>query len=121
MTDGPGEAEAPQNPAPQPPKDIVFRVDEIPPSDQYELDENIRSVVEQDTVLGEVVDTLFRRSLAPYGDYLCATFSITTSLLPENLVKQLGQASKRKHDYKYTCKFLGITPLYDAQGDAEVE
>ncbi|KND92361.1 Vegetative incompatibility protein HET-E-1 [Tolypocladium ophioglossoides CBS 100239] len=101
------------------PKSVTFRIDDIPIGHTDELDRNLISIVDKDLALRGVALTI--RSLAPYGqDSLCATVSITTTLFGDVLSTQLHQAGKTQ-PYRYTCKFRGITPLYDAKSNAHVD
>ncbi|KAH6881035.1 hypothetical protein B0T10DRAFT_609236 [Thelonectria olida] len=62
-----------------------------------------------------------RHSLVPHGnDSLCATISIITSLSADDLSAQLRRAGNG-HPYSYTCKFEGITPLYEDKNGADVD
>jgi hypothetical protein len=100
---------------------LAFRVDDIPFKDESELDHKIRSLLEQDPDLQGAVATLSRHSLMPRDEHaLCATFSITTSISGENLCARLNKAGNG-HSYYYSCKFEGITPLYENKSGADVE
>lgn len=103
------------------PKNLTFHIDDIPIDDTEKLVDNILSVVEQDPDLQEAVATMVHRSSAPMGKhFVCATFSITTPLSGDDLCTHLRQSGKA-YPYKYTCKFYGLTPLYDNGNGADVE
>jgi hypothetical protein len=102
-------------------RSLTFRVDDIPAEDADTLDHNLKSVLKEVPDLQEDIGTLACRSLVRYSsDTLCATISIRTSLSADELSTRLRQAGHR-HPYKYTCKFEGITPLYENKDCADVE
>ncbi|RYO96491.1 hypothetical protein DL765_011580 [Monosporascus sp. GIB2] len=102
-------------------KSLTLRIDDVPADHTDDLDRNLRFIVEQDPALRAAVVTLVRRSLAPRDkDYLCATISITTPVSAEDLSARLRRAGN-SHPYSYTCKFEGITPLYEHQNGADVD
>jgi len=105
------------------PKRLSFRVNDIPIDHTDELDPTLRSIVEQDSVLREAAATIACRSLTPQNSqFACATVSISTSLFGDDLCNRLHSAGKdQPYTYSYTCKFDGITPLYDAESSADVE
>ncbi|KLU88157.1 hypothetical protein MAPG_07144 [Magnaporthiopsis poae ATCC 64411] len=105
------------------PKRLAFRVNDIPIDHTDVLDLTLRSIVEQDSVLRGTAATITCRSLAPQDDqFACATVSISTSLTGDDLCNRLHKAGKEQpYTYSYTCKFDGITPLYDAKSGADVD
>ena len=108
--------------APKPkPKRLTFRVDNIPINGSNELDHNIRCIAEQEPDLQRAVSTMAQHSLTPRDKHsLCATVSITTVLSGEDLCTRLHRAGNC-YPYSYTCRFDGITPLYDDRNGADVE
>ncbi|KAL8365058.1 hypothetical protein RB595_004057 [Gaeumannomyces hyphopodioides] len=104
------------------PKSLAFRVNNIPIDHTGELvNHDLKSMAEQDPMLREAAASINCRSLAPQNkEFSCATVSITTSLSGDELSAQLRQAD-RDLRYSYTCKFDGITPLYDGKDGADVD
>lgn len=95
--------------------------DDIPTDQTDNLDRNLKSILEEVLDLRGDADTMARHSLVPHGnDSLCATISIITSLSADDLSAQLRRAGNG-HPYSYTCKFEGITPLYEDKNGADVE
>ncbi|KAL8294757.1 hypothetical protein RB600_000626 [Gaeumannomyces tritici] len=105
------------------PKCLAFRVNDIPIDHTDELDLTLRSIAEQDPVLRGAAATIACRSLAPQNNQFgCATVSISTSLSGDNLCDRLHKAGKdQPYTYSYTCKFDGITPLYEGKSGADVD
>ncbi|KAH7308494.1 ankyrin repeat-containing protein [Stachybotrys elegans] len=102
-------------------KSLTLRIDDIPADDIDSLDRNLKSILEKVLDLERDSDTIVRRSLVPFGKKnLCATISIITSLSADDLSARLHQAGS-DHPYKYTCKFEGITPLYEDKNHVEVD
>ncbi|KAL8382735.1 hypothetical protein RB595_006496 [Gaeumannomyces hyphopodioides] len=106
------------------PKILAFRVNDIPID--YTTDELVlalRSIAEQDPVLRRAAETLACRSLASQDNQFgCATVSITTSLSGDDLCDRMRKAGKgQSYAYRYTCKFDGITPLYESKSGADVD
>ncbi|POR38318.1 Uncharacterized protein TPAR_01489 [Tolypocladium paradoxum] len=107
--------------APKAKKSLTLRIDGIPADHTDNLDSNLTSIIEQDPVLRGDADTAVRRSLAPFGKgSLCATISIITSLSADDLSTRLRRAGNGR-PYRYSCKFEGITPLYESEGGANVD
>jgi hypothetical protein len=107
--------------APKDKKSLTLRIDDIPADQADKLDRNLKSILEKVPDLRGDADTMVRRSLMPHGnDSLCATISIITSLSPNDLSAQLRRAGNG-HPYNYTCKFEGITPLYEDKNGADVD
>ncbi|KAJ5900022.1 hypothetical protein N7495_004766 [Penicillium taxi] len=103
------------------PKRLTFRVDNIPINDTKELEHNIKSFAEQDPDLQRAVATIICHRLTPRDKhFFCATVSITTSLSGENLCARLSRTSKC-YPYTFTCRFDGITPLYEGESGADVD
>lgn len=103
------------------PKRLTFRVDNIPAghTPQIFLD-NVRSTAEQIPILQEAVSTLVQHSLVPKNSRVqCATVSIVTSLAENDLCNQMNRSGNNPR-YEYTCKFDGITPLFQ-DDNADVE
>lgn len=102
-------------------KDLALRVDDIPAGRTDDLDRNLKAIIEQDPTLRAVAATPIRRSLAPKDKHsVCATISIRTSLSADDLSARLRRVGIG-YPYRYTCKFDGVTPLYEGQDGAEVE
>ncbi|KAM5342890.1 hypothetical protein ACJ41O_013856 [Fusarium nematophilum] len=107
----------------QPPtiKCLTLRIDDIPADQTDDLDRNVKSIIEQDPTLRAVAATPVRRSLAPKDKHsMCATISIRTSLSADDLSARLRRVGNG-YPYRYTCKFDGITPLYEDQNGADVD
>ncbi|KAJ4181106.1 hypothetical protein NW759_017203 [Fusarium solani] len=107
----------------QPPtiKSLTLRVDDIPADRTDDLDRNLKAIVEQDPTLRAVAATPVRRSLARKDKHsACATVSIRTSLSADDLSARLRRVGNG-YPYRYTCKFDGITPLYEDQNGADVD
>ncbi|KAL8402645.1 hypothetical protein RB596_009127 [Gaeumannomyces avenae] len=103
------------------PKCLAFRVNNIPIDHADALDLTLRFIADKDPVLRGAAATMVRRSLASQDkQFVCATVSITTSLSGDELSEQLRRAGK-DHPYSYTCKFDGITPLYEGESGADVD
>ncbi|KAK2035755.1 hypothetical protein LZ31DRAFT_601892 [Colletotrichum somersetense] len=103
------------------PKTLTFRVDDIPIDHANTLESNLRSIAERDPVLRDAAATIVRRSLAPKDkETVCATVSTTTPLSGEDLCARLRKGG-RVYPYSYSCKFEGVTPLYDAKNGADVD
>ncbi|KAF5675926.1 ankyrin repeat-containing protein [Fusarium denticulatum] len=107
--------------APKTKKSLTLCINEIPADHIEKLDRNLESI------LGKILDPrgdanpMVRRSLVSHGkDSLCATVSIKTSLSADDLSAQLCQAGQA-HPYKYTCKFTGVTPLYEDKNGADID
>ncbi|KAF9772370.1 hypothetical protein IL306_009926 [Fusarium sp. DS 682] len=107
--------------APKTKKSLTLRIDEIPADHIDNLDRNLKSI------LGKILDLrgdakpMACRSLVSHGkDSLCATISINTLLSADDLSAQLYQAGQA-HPYKYTCKFKGVTPLYEDKNGADID
>ncbi|KAM5359278.1 hypothetical protein ACJA88_015171 [Fusarium oxysporum] len=102
-------------------KDLALRVDDIPAGQTDDLDRNLKAIIEQDPTLRAVAATPIRRSLAPKDKHsVCATISIRTSLSADDLSARLRRVGIG-YPYRYTCKFDGVTPLYEGQDSAEVD
>jgi hypothetical protein len=102
-------------------KCLTLRIDDIPADHTDILDRNLKSILEKVPDLRRDTDTIVRRSLVPYGkESLCATISIITSLSADDLSARLRRAGNGL-PYGYTCKFEGITPLYEDKNRADVE
>ncbi|KAJ5887721.1 hypothetical protein N7495_007762 [Penicillium taxi] len=102
-------------------KRLTFRVDNIPNSDTKELEHIIKSFAEQDPDLQRAVATMTCHRLTPRDKHFaCATISITTLLSGEDLCARLGRSSKGSQ-YIFTCRFDGITPLYEDENGADVD
>ncbi|KAH6973907.1 hypothetical protein EDB80DRAFT_595707 [Ilyonectria destructans] len=107
--------------APKDKKSLTLRIDDIPADHTDSLDRNLKSILEEVPGLRGDADTIVRRSLVPYSnDSLYATISIIISLSADDLCAQLCRA-RNGHLYKYTCKFKGITPLYEDKNGADVD
>ncbi|KAH7129663.1 ankyrin repeat-containing protein, partial [Dactylonectria estremocensis] len=107
--------------APKDKRSLTLRIDDIPADHTDNLDRNLKSILEEVPGLRGDADTMARRSLVPRGnDSLCATISIITSLSADDLSAQLRRA-ENGHPYSYTCKFEGITPLYEDKNGADVD
>ncbi|KAH7016248.1 ankyrin repeat-containing protein, partial [Microdochium trichocladiopsis] len=103
------------------PKSLTLRIDGIPTDHADELFTNLRSIAERSPVLRAAAATMALRSLAQHGkDSVCATISTTTSLSGDDLSAQLRRAGN-SHPYRYTCKFEGITPLYEDKNGADAD
>ncbi|KAK2026075.1 ankyrin repeat-containing protein, partial [Colletotrichum zoysiae] len=103
------------------PKSLTFRVDDIPSDHSDDFVRRIRSILEQDPVLREVAASVALRSLVPRDEITsCATVSVVTHLSGDSLCMRLTQAG-RAHPYSYSCNFEGLTPLYEAEGGADVD
>jgi hypothetical protein len=97
------------------------RVDEIPADHVDNLDRNLKSIFDKVLDLQGDANPMICRSLVSHGkDSLCATVSIKTSLSADDLSAQLRRATN-SYPYNYTCKFEGITPLYEDKNGADVE
>lgn len=104
-------------------KSLAFRVNGIPidHADKNKFESTLKSIAEQIPVLRDAADSIVCRSLARKDNrFSCATVSITTSLSADELSAQLNRFGGSPR-YRYSCKFYGITPLYDNKGDADVE
>ncbi|KAK2681977.1 Alpha/beta hydrolase fold-1 [Fusarium oxysporum f. sp. vasinfectum] len=107
--------------APKDKKSLTLRINDIPADHTDNLDRNLKSILEEVPDLQGDADTMVRRSLVPHGnDSLCATISIITSLSADDLSAQLRRAGNG-YPYNYTCKFEGITPLYEDKNGADVD
>ncbi|KAF9781969.1 hypothetical protein IL306_012090, partial [Fusarium sp. DS 682] len=107
--------------APKDKKSLTLRINDIPADQTDNLDRNLKSILEEVPDLQGDADTMVRRSLVPHGnDSLCATISIITSLSADDLSAQLRRAGNG-YPYNYTCKFEGITPLYEDKNGADVD
>ncbi|KAJ5894279.1 hypothetical protein N7495_005970 [Penicillium taxi] len=103
------------------PKRLTFRVDNIPIDDTKKLEQNIKAFAEQDPDLRSAVTTIICHRLTPRDKcFVCATVSITTSLSGEVLCARLDRISKG-YQYIFTCRFDGITPLYEDESGADVD
>ncbi|KAJ6058350.1 uncharacterized protein N7446_007933 [Penicillium canescens] len=103
------------------PKSLTFRIDDIPIDHTKELVRNIRSVAKHDPVLRGAAATIVHHSVAPKDKrFICATVSITTPLSGEDLCARLHRSGKC-YPYSYTCKFDGITPLYEDEKGADID
>ncbi|KAJ6102456.1 hypothetical protein N7486_004883 [Penicillium sp. IBT 16267x] len=103
------------------PKRLTFRVDNIPINETKELEHNIKSFAKQDPDLQRAVATIVCHRLTPRDKrFVCATVSITTSLSGEDLCARLRRTSK-SYLYSFTCRFDGITPLYEDESGADVD
>lgn len=103
------------------PRRLSFRVDNIPIQDANKLDRNLRSFAEHNPDLQRAFTTMSCHSLTPRDKhFVCATVSITTPLSEADLCTRLYRTGKC-YLYSYTCKFDGITPLYEGESGADVE
>ncbi|KAK1982091.1 ankyrin repeat-containing protein, partial [Colletotrichum cereale] len=106
---------------PPKPKSLTFRVDDIPIDHINDFGRRIRYIAEQDPVLSGVASAIVLRSLVPRDKRIgCATVSIVTHLSGDSLCMRLLQAGNG-HPYTYSCNFEGITPLYEAEGGADID
>ncbi|KPA35726.1 hypothetical protein FLAG1_11555 [Fusarium langsethiae] len=102
-------------------KSLTLRIDDIPADHIDNLDRNLKSILGKIPDLRGDANPMVRRSLVSHGkDSLCATISINTSLSADDLSAQLCQAGQA-HPYKYTCKFKGVTPLYEDKNGADID
>ncbi|KAH8665485.1 hypothetical protein BGZ61DRAFT_366836 [Ilyonectria robusta] len=102
-------------------RSLTLRIDDIPAHHTDNLDRNLKSILEEVPDLRGDADTMVRRSLVSHGnDSLCATISIITSLSADDLSAQLRRAGNG-YPYSYTCRFEGITPLYEDKNGADVD
>lgn len=107
--------------APKTKKSLTLRIDEIPAGHVDNLDRNLKSILDKILDLQGDANPMICRSLVSHGkDSLCATVSIKTSLPADDLSAQLRRATN-SYPYNYTCKFEGITPLYEDKNGADVE
>lgn len=107
--------------APKTKKRLTLRIDEIPADHTNNLDRNLKSILGEIRDLQGDPNPMVRRSLVSHGkDSLCATISINTSLSADDLSAQLRQAGQA-YPYKYTCKFPGVTPLFEDKNGADIE
>ncbi len=107
--------------APKTKKSLTLRIDEIPADHVDNLERNLKSILGKILDLRGDANPMVCRSLVSYGkDSLCATISINTSLSADDLSAQLRQAGQA-HPYKYTCKFQGVTPLFEDKNGASIE
>ncbi|RBA17497.1 hypothetical protein FPRO05_11212 [Fusarium proliferatum] len=107
--------------APKTKKSLTLRIDEIPAGHVDNLDRNLKSILDKILDLQGDANPMICRSLVSHGkDSLCATVSIKTSLPADDLSAQLRRATN-SYPYNYTCKFEGITPLYEDQNGADVD
>ncbi|KAI6623869.1 hypothetical protein MCOR14_009446 [Pyricularia oryzae] len=102
-------------------KSLTFRVNGIPIDHADKFEFTLKSIAEQIPVLRDAADSIVCRSLARKDNrFSCATVSITTSLSADELSAQLNRFGGSPR-YRYSCKFEGITPLYDGKDDADVD
>ncbi|XWW97902.1 hypothetical protein V2A60_005898 [Cordyceps javanica] len=107
--------------APKTKKKLTLRIDEIPADHTDKLDRSLKSILGEIRDLQGDPNPMIRRSLVSYGkDFLCATVSINTSLSADDLSAQLRQAGQ-PYPYKYTCKFPGVTPLFEDKNGADID
>ncbi|KAI6623871.1 hypothetical protein MCOR14_009448 [Pyricularia oryzae] len=119
------EPKAPEPKTPEPkapePKSLTFRVNGIPIDHADKFEATLKSITEQIPVLRKATDSIICRSLARKNNgFSCATVSITTSLPADELSARLNRFGGSPR-YSYSCKFYGITPLYDGKDDADVD
>ncbi|GKU07362.1 unnamed protein product, partial [Fusarium langsethiae] len=116
VDDNPAETSAPKTK-----KSLTLRIDEIPADHIDDLDRNLRSILGKILDLRGDANPMVCRSLVSHGkDSLCATISISTSLSADDLSAQLYQAGQG-YLYKYTCKFQGVTPLFEDKNGADID
>ncbi|PMB67555.1 Ankyrin repeat domain-containing protein 50 [Beauveria bassiana] len=116
VDDNPAETSAPKTK-----KSLTLRIDEIPADHANNLNRNLKSILGKIQDLRGETNSMVCRSLVSYGkDYLCATISINTSLFADDLSAQLCHAGQA-HPYKYTCKFQGVTPLFEDKNGADID
>ncbi|VTT58628.1 unnamed protein product, partial [Fusarium fujikuroi] len=116
VDDTPAETSAPKTK-----KSLTLRIDEIPADHVDNLDRNLKSIHDKVVDLQGDANPMICRSLVSHGkDSLCATVSIKTSLSADDLSAQLRRAGN-SYPYNYTCKFEGITPLYEDKNGADVD
>ncbi|KAK1589962.1 ankyrin repeat-containing protein, partial [Colletotrichum navitas] len=106
---------------PPKPRSLTFRVDDVPIDHVHDFGRRLQSIAEQDPVLRGVASAIVLRSLAPRDKVTsCATVSVVTHLSGDSLCVRLHHAG-RGHPYTYSCNFEGITPLYVAEGGADID
>ncbi|EJP61221.1 Ankyrin repeat-containing protein [Beauveria bassiana ARSEF 2860] len=116
VDDTPAETSAPKTK-----KSLTLRIDEIPADHVDNLDRNLKSILSKILDLRGDANPMVCRSLVSHGkDSFCATISINTSLSADDLSAQLRQAGQA-HPYKYTCKFQGVTPLFEDKNGASID
>ncbi|CAH0052972.1 unnamed protein product, partial [Clonostachys solani] len=100
----------------------TLRVDDIPTNESGVFASNLQTIIDQDRKLKDAVPTpICCNSISPRdGRSSCATVSITSSLLAEELCTLLERALS-KYSYTFSCTFDGITPLYEDPSRVDVD
>jgi hypothetical protein len=101
---------------------VTLRIEEIPiDTSSAALTDNLRSLVNQHLDLKEDRITIDQPSPIQRNQKIaCATATFHTRVPADELIRKLHQAEARP-SYRFDVKFHGITPLYEAQGGADVE
>lgn len=101
---------------------ITLRIKEILiKMSSADLKRDLQSIVDQHPGLKEDCVTITQLTLIQMDQKIaCATATFCTSFSAEELIRELKQA-KAGFPYRFDVKFHGITPIYEAQGGADVE
>lgn len=94
---------------------ITLRIEQVPVDKPKEdLESELRSLLEQDLTNEDYTISITQLSIVRRDEKTaCATATFDTSILPNDLLGRLRQASSRLQ-YKFDLKFYGITPVYEA-------
>ena len=101
---------------------LTLRINEIPTDTlPKDLECELESIIERDQVLKNDKITLSHHFLVRRSEReACGTVTLHTSISTDKVIERLHKA-RTGLQYSFDVKFLGITPLYEAEGGADVE
>ena len=106
----------------KPKKPLTLRIEGIHiDKSRDDLRHDLMSIVECNSVLKQDAITIKTHAIVPRDQRkACATATFHTSMSKNEMMRRLCEASASTQ-YRFDDGYQGITPLYDASGDADVE